>query len=160
VRSQIAALDPELPVAEIKTLEQAIGEAVASLGLAGGFVEALGFLALVLAGVGVYGVMAHAVVERTHEIGIRMALGASKGTVLRMVLRRGVILTTFGVAIGWPLAVALARVLASISYGVKQGETTIFVASAIILSVISLLACAIPARRATRVDPLVALRYE
>jgi putative ABC transport system permease protein len=160
VRQEISNLDPEMPVAEIKTLEQAIDEGVASLGLVGGFVEALGVLALLLAGVGVYGVMAHAVAERTREIGIRMALGAVQGRVLLMVLRRGLMLIVAGVVIGWPLALALARVLANISYGVRKTEPAILLASTVILSFIALLACAIPARRATRVDPLVALRYE
>jgi putative ABC transport system permease protein len=121
---------------------------------------ALGLIALVLAAVGVYGVMAYAVVERTHEIGVRLALGAQPREILRLVLSRGVFLLGLGLAIGLPISYALARLLASLIFGVSATDAGIFSAIAIFLAAISMAACYIPAHRAMRMDPMVALRYE
>ncbi|HLW51488.1 MAG TPA: ABC transporter permease [Candidatus Angelobacter sp.] len=160
VRRAVAGIDPELPVSDAQTLSQVIGDSVTPLKWIGQFVEALGLLALVLAIVGVYGVMANAVSERTREIGIRIALGASRTRVLALVLRKSILLTLAGIALGWPAAIVLARMLASISYGVRDTQTVMLVICAVILFAVALLACAIPAHRASKVDPLVALRYE
>ena len=160
LRQGMAQLDPDLPVYDVKTLAQAISEGVISLKLTGSFTAALGLIALLLAGVGIYGVMACSVAERRQEIGIRMALGADKGNVVFMILRRGLLLTGVGTGAGIPLAVGLTRSLASISYGANQGDPVIIGWSAAILALVALVACFLPARRATKVDPLVALRYE
>ena len=162
VRKSIAQLDSELPVYEVESLKQAIDDGIAGLQGVGDFIAAFGLLALVLAGVGVYGVMACSVAERRQEVGIRMALGADRTRVMRLVLKRGLLLTLIGIAAGVPLAVALARSLGSIYvlYGVKAAESMLLLSCAAILTVISLLACAVPARRATQVEPMSALRSE
>jgi putative ABC transport system permease protein len=120
----------------------------------------LGLLGLILALVGIYSVVSYAAAQRTQEIGIRMALGAGRGDILKMVLRQGVGVVGVGLALGLALAFAGTRVLADLFVGVKPADPLTFTAVAILLSGVALLACWIPARRATRVDPLVALRYE
>ena len=160
VRSNMAKLAPDLPIYDVQTLAQAIDEGVSSLRATGDFISALGIVALLLAGVGVFGVMARSVAERRQEIGIRMALGAEKSDVLGMVLRRGMLLTLLGIAAGLPLAILLARALASVSYGVQTTGVGIFAGGAVLLAAVSLLACAVPARRAAQVAPMDALRNE
>ena len=120
----------------------------------------LGLIALVLASVGVYGVMAYSVTERTHEIGIRMTLGAVQSDVLRLVMGKGLVLTGTGMVIGMAMSVGLAQLLASLIFGVSATDFSTFGGVAIALSTASLLACYIPARRAAKVDPMIALRYE
>jgi putative ABC transport system permease protein len=117
-------------------------------------------LALILAVVGLYGLISHMVLQRTREIGIRVALGAQRRDVLRMVLRQGIRATLAGVGIGVVAGLALTRLLRSLLYGVTPGDWMTFLGVAILLLVVALVACAIPARRAMRVDPIVALRYE
>jgi putative ABC transport system permease protein len=120
----------------------------------------LGLLGLILALVGIYSVVSYAAAQRTQEIGIRMALGAGRGDILKMVLRQGVGVVGVGLALGLALAFAGTRVLADLFVGVKPADPLTFTTVAILLSGVALLACWIPARRATRLDPLVALRYE
>jgi predicted permease len=160
VRKVISGIDADLPVSEAQTLAQSIGDSVTPLRWIGSFVEALGFLAIVLAIVGVYGVMANAVSERTREIGIRIALGADRSRVLVLILRKSIFLTLAGIALGCPLALVLTRMLGSVTYGIGDTSVLTLLVCSLILFSVAVLACAIPARRASKVDPLIALRYE
>ncbi len=160
VRRVVQAEDPDQPITGFQTLDQVLAQSVAQprfrtllLGLFGG-------LALVLASVGVYGVMAYSVARRTQEIGIRMALGAQRGDVLRMVLRGGFTLAAMGVLVGLVGAFAATRLLEGLLFGVQPTDLQTYALTAAILVVVALLACAIPALRASRVDPMRALRYE
>lgn len=155
VRAQIVAVDSNQPIYDVKTLQQVIAESTVGLAYIAVVMTILGTVALVLSSVGVYGVMAHSVSERTHEIGIRMALGAGRKQILNMVLGRGA-----GLSIGVPASVVLARMLASIIFGVSATDLTTFVGLMVILTAIALLACYIPALRAVRVSPITALRHE
>jgi putative ABC transport system permease protein len=116
--------------------------------------------ALVLSAVGIYGVMAYAVSRRTHELGVRMALGASRRNVLRLVVREGMVLAAIGMALGLAAALALTRFMASLLYGVRPADPVTLVAVSLVLAGVALLACYLPASRATRIDPMVALRCE
>jgi putative ABC transport system permease protein len=160
VRASLALVDPNQPLFEIKALDKVIGEAVIGFSYVAVMMAVLGVIALVLASVGVYGVMAYAVVERTHEIGVRLALGAQPREILRIVLSRGIFLTGLGLLIGLPLAFGLTKVLANLFIGVSATDPAIFSGISILLAAIAMAACYIPARRAMRVDPMVALRYE
>lgn len=160
VRSQIGAIDPEEPIYNVSTLDQTLSDSVAPrrfnmlmLGIFAG-------IALALATVGIYGVMAFSVTQRTREIGVRMALGAQRKDVLKLVIGEGFRLTFIGVAIGIVGGLALTRFLSSLLYGVKATDPLTFVAVSLVLLAVALLACYIPTRRATKVDPTEALRYE
>jgi len=160
VERTIHELNADLVVFDITTLE--LREQIASFGqrVAGTFVGAFGLLALVLAAVGIYGVTAYTTRQRTHEIGIRVALGASKQDILRLVLGHGLRLTLLGVGLGLAVSFGLTRYLGSLLLGVTSTDALTFSAVAILLCAVALFACFIPARRAMRVDPMVALRYE
>jgi len=153
-------LGPNLPTPRILTLDQFMDESVQGTAGPAQIVGIFGLLALVLAMVGVYGVMSYSVSQRTHELGIRIALGAHSSQVLKLVLRRGFVVSLLGVGIGLAAALALSRVLASFLYGVKGVDPMAFGVASLGLVLLALAACYIPARRATRVDPMVALRYE
>ena len=160
IRQQVAALDPLIPVSAPKTLDQVVADSMAEPRMAASVVGLFGALVLFLAITGIYSVIAYWVAQRTHEIGIRMALGAEKGDVLKMVVGQGLKLALMGVAIGLVGALALTRILASQLHGVKATDPFTFIAVALILIAVALLACYIPARRAAKVDPMEALRYE
>jgi len=128
--------------------------------IAATLLSVLSAVGLVLAAMGLYGVLAYSVAQRTQEIGLRMALGAGPVQVLRLIVKQGLQLTFLGVAVGTVVALALGRFLASLLYGVKPADPLTFVSVWLVLTVIALLACWIPVRRATRIDPMAALRYE
>ncbi len=160
VRQKIAAIDPDLPIYEVKALDHVITESIIGIAYVAAMMAAIGIIALVLASVGVYGVMSYAVSERTHEMGIRMAMGASAGSINRLIVGNGMLLTAVGIAIGLPLAFALARALSSLLFGVTATDPFSFIGLPLILAAVAALASYLPARRAVRVDPLTALRYE
>ena len=160
VRSEVQALDPSLPVSNIKTVNQMIDERISAKRLMTYILAVFGLTALLLASVGIYGVMSYAVTQRTQEIGIRMALGARAIDVLKLVVRNGMSLALIGMAIGLAGAYALTRLLANLLFHVTPTDSLTFAAVSLSLILVALLACYIPARRATKVDPLVALRYE
>jgi len=160
LENTIHEMNPGLAVFDVTTLESSAQLLSFPQRIAGTFVGAFGLLALVLAAVGIYGVTAYTTRQRTHEIGIRMALGASKQDILKLVLLRGLSLTLIGVILGLAVSFALTRYLASMLLGVAATDALTFSSVAILLCAVALFACLIPARRAMRVDPMVALRYE
>jgi putative ABC transport system permease protein len=160
VRKQVHELDPELPVADVATMDQKMAAAVSQPRFRTSLVAFFAIIALMLACVGIYGVISYSVAERTHEIGIRMALGAQGRDVLYMIIKQGLILATIGVALGITASYLLTRLMSSLLFGVKPDDLVTFAVSALLLAATALLATYLPARRATKVDPLVALRYE
>lgn len=159
-KSAIQAVDKDQPVAWLTTLDQVLAGAVSSrrglMFLLGVFAA----IAVVLAAVGIYGVISHSVSQRTHEIGIRMALGARPADVLKLIVRQGLVLIIIGVGAGLAGALILTRVLSSLLFGINPTDAITFVSVSLMLTAVALLACYVPARRATKVDPIVALRHE
>jgi putative ABC transport system permease protein len=163
VRNVVSSMDPDLPLYDIKTMEEYLASSVATQRFNAVLLEAFAGLALLLTGIGLYGVIAYAVAQRRHEIGVRMTLGASRSQVVRMVLKSGLKLTGIGVAVGLFLALIAARFATSFStllFGVKSTDAVTFAGVVGMVTVVSLLACYIPAYRASKVDPMIALRYE
>ncbi len=160
LRREVAALDPNLPIQNIITLREQVGLWLWMAEMSAGLVTALGGLGLLLAAIGLYGVMSYAVARRTREIGIRMALGAQARDMLKMIIGQGLRLTLAGVAIGLAATFAASRLMANLLYGVSSRDPITFVVVPLALAVVALLACYFPARRATKVDPLVMLRHE
>jgi len=160
VRTEFAALDKDLPVTDIKPMEEIGSHALSSARFTFLLIGCLAGLALVLACVGIFGVMAYSVTQRTHEIGIRMALGAQQRDVLHMVLGQGARLLIAGVILGWIAAFSLTRVMVGLLYGVHASDPWTFAGVSALLAVVTIAACILPARRATKVDPIVALRHE
>lgn len=158
--TQIAAVDPDLPLYNIKPMDRVISESIIGIGYVATMMAVLGAIALVLAAVGIFGVMSYSVNERSHEIGVRVSLGAQAGDILRMVMRSGILLTIAGLAIGLPIALALAYALSSLLFGVKVADPVAFVGLPLLLAAVATLACYLPARRAVRLDPIAALRHE
>jgi putative ABC transport system permease protein len=160
IRQALGELDKEQPMAKIATMDELVGDSVARSRFTTLLLSYFAGLALVLACIGIYGVTAYSVAQRVNEIGIRIALGAQRADVLRIVLGQGIRLAAIGVAIGVVAALALARLMTTLLYGVSPTDPPTFIGVATLLACVALLACYIPARRAMRVDPVIALRYE
>jgi putative ABC transport system permease protein len=160
VRDAIHRADPNLPVTKISTLDTLVSDSLSPRRFSAVLIGVFAALALLLSGAGVYGVMSYAVEQRTREIGVRMALGAQPLTILGLIVGRGARLALAGIVVGAAGALALTRLLASLLYGVRPTDPLTFAGVAFLLAFVALLACYIPARRAMRVDPMIALRYE
>jgi putative ABC transport system permease protein len=160
VRQAIWSVDPTQPVSNIRTMDEILSEEVAQRRIGMTLLVAFAALALLLASLGIYGVLSYAVTQRTPEIGIRMALGAGRQEVVRMVLADGMRLATAGVAIGLGVSLALTRLMTGLLFGVSASDPRTLTGVTLLLTAVALLACYIPARRAAKVDPMVALRYE
>ena len=160
VRKEVHALDPDQPIAEVKRMSDWVVSSVAAERYRTTLLTLFAALAMILAATGIYGVMSYSVAQRTHEIGVRMALGARRFDVLKMVVRQGMVLTLIGVVLGLGGAFALTRVMSSFLFGVTAKDPITFAVVAVLLMAVAFVACFVPARRATKVDPLVALRYE
>jgi putative ABC transport system permease protein len=160
VKNQIQTIDKDLPIDQAKTMQQLLAESVSGRRFNMLLLSVFALVALVLAVVGIYGVMSYTVTQRTHEIGIRVAIGAQSRDVFRMVIGQGMILAMIGVAFGLVGAFGLTRLMTTMLFGVEPTDPATFVSIAVLLTIVALVACCIPGRRATKVDPLVALRYE
>jgi putative ABC transport system permease protein len=159
-RAQIAAVDPNLPMYEIKPMNKLITESIVGIAYVAVMMGVLGVIALVLASVGLFGVMSYSVSERTHEIGIRMSQGAQTGDILSLMLRGGLTMTVFGLAIGLPVAFLLARTMSGLLFNVKAADPVSFLVLPLVLVAVAAVACYLPARRAAQMDPLQALRHD
>lgn len=159
-RAAVAAVDPEEPIIDVMPMSKVVSNSIIGLAYISVMMGVMGLMALLLSALGVYGVMAFTVTERTHEIGVRMALGAQSSNVIRLVIGKGLLLTGLGLLIGLPIAFMSSRLLASLIYGVGSFDLFTFAGVSAILLIVVMFACWFPARRATRVDPIIALRYE
>ena len=160
VRREVLAIDKDQPIAAVRTMESWVSDSVSKTRFSTMLLGIFAGVALVLAAVGIFGVMSYAVSERTHEIGVRMALGAQTSDVLALVVKQGMVLALLGVGIGVGAALALTRVMTSLLFGVSATDPLTFAAISVLLALVALAACLIPARRAAKVDPMIALRYE
>jgi putative ABC transport system permease protein len=160
LRHEVQALDKDQPIYNVRTMDDVVANSLGTRRVSMQLFAVFGIAALVLAAIGIFGVMAYSVTQRTQEIGIRMALGAQGGDVLRMVVRQGMTLALIGIGVGLAGAFGLTRVLANLLFGVKATDPVTFAAISLLLTFVALLACYLPARRASRVDPVIALRAE
>ena len=159
VRRKIHAIDPELPLSAVRTMDQWLSSNAAQPRLNAVLLAIFAAVALLIAAIGIYGVLAYSVTQRTREIGVRMALGAQRGNVVSLVVREGMLVAIAGIGAGLAASAALSRILATLLFGVRPRDPGTFALVAALLAVIALAACLLPARRAARVDPMVALRY-
>ena len=160
LRREVQALDKDQPIYNVRTMDDVVANSLGTRRVSMQLFAVFAIAALLLAAIGIYGVMAYSVTQRTQEIGIRMALGAQAGDVLRMVVRQGMTLALIGIGVGLAGAFGLTRVLANLLFGVKATDPVTFVAISLLLTFVALLACYLPARRVSRVDPVIALRAD
>jgi putative ABC transport system permease protein len=160
VEEALRQSNPEMPIGETRSMDEVLSHSIAYQRFLMTLMSAFAGLALVLAAIGIYGVMSYSVNERTHEMGIRMAVGANRREVLWLVVSRGLGLTLAGLAFGMAASFGLTRLLGGLLFGVKPTDPTTLIAVTLLLTAVALLASYIPARRASKVDPMVALRYE
>ena len=160
VQKEIRAIDPEQPIADVRTMEQVVSKSIARARFNTLLLAIFAVVALVLASVGLYGVMNYSATQRTHEVGIRMALGATRADIMRLVVGNGMLLTLIGIGIGIVASMGLTRVMQSFLFGVGATDAVTFIAVSALLIAVALVANYIPARKATRVNPVIALRYE
>jgi putative ABC transport system permease protein len=160
LRTQLASIDSTIPLAQIRTMDELLDESLVQQRFRTWLISGFAALALLLSAIGLYALISYSVSQRTREIGVRVALGAPRSNVLGMVLKEGMQLLVFGLLLGWVGAFAATRILRSLLYSTSATDTLSFVATSLTLTAVALLACYIPARRATKVDPMVALRYE
>jgi putative ABC transport system permease protein len=160
IRALLKSIDKDQPLFNVRTMDEILSESIAQQRLNTLLLSIFAALALILAGVGIYGVMSYSVKQRTHEIGIRMALGAGAASVVRMVVLNGMSLAGMGVVVGLGAALALTQLIADLLFAVSPSDPATFFAISGLIALVALLACYLPARRATKVDPMVALRYE
>jgi putative ABC transport system permease protein len=160
VQKEILAVDRQLPVAKTQSMEQVIENSIARQNFNMLLLTIFGAIALLLAAIGIYGLMSYSVEQATHDIGVRLALGAARRDILAWVVGRGMMLAGLGLVVGVAAAFATARLLSRMLFGVKSTDPGTYLAVAASLGLVALLACYVPARRATRVDPLIALRSE
>jgi putative ABC transport system permease protein len=160
VRNAVSEIDKDQPVSSVQTMTQVVATSIASQKFATWLLAVFAAAALLLAALGLYGVMAYSVTQRTHEIGIRMALGAARRDVLRLIVGQGMRLALIGLGLGLVGAFLVTRLMKSLLFGVSAADPITYGGVALLLALVALLACLIPARRATRVDPMIALRYE
>jgi putative ABC transport system permease protein len=160
VQKEIRAIDPEQPIADVRTMEQVIARSIARPRFNTLLLSIFAGVALILASVGLYGVMNYSATQRTHEVGIRMALGATRSDIMKLVVGNGMMLTVIGIGIGVAAALILTRVMASLLFGITATDLPTFLGVSTVLAAVALIANYIPARRATRVNPVIALRYE
>jgi putative ABC transport system permease protein len=158
VRKQVQAVEPSLLLTNINTMKQLLDQALFAPRMGAALLGLFGLLSLALAGIGIYGVMAYSVSQRKQEIGIRIALGAARSDVIRMVVKQGMLLASIGLFAGIVASVALARLVSGLLFDVSATEPFVLIGVSLVLSTVAFAACYIPALRATRIDPLVALR--
>ncbi|HKE55673.1 MAG TPA: FtsX-like permease family protein, partial [Pyrinomonadaceae bacterium] len=160
VRQAVHEVDPDQPISNIASMSEVLGDEATQRRMGMILLSAFAVLAVILASLGIYGVLAYFVTQHRNEIGVRLALGATPGRILLLVLTKGIKLTGLGVVIGLAASFALTRLMTSLLFGVKPADPMTFVAVAGLLGLVAMLACWIPARRAAKTDPMVALRYE
>jgi putative ABC transport system permease protein len=160
MREAVQSLEKNLPVTNVRPMNEWLSNSLYAARMGAALLGLFGAVALLLAAVGLYGVMSFSVAQRTRELGIRMALGAHAADVLRLVLKEGMILVGLGITLGLTVAALVTRLLASFLYSTSPMDAMTFASIPVILTLVALVACYLPARRATRIDPLIALRYE
>lgn len=159
-RRAVQSIDSNLPVYDVRTLEDRLAQSRLAVNVIGGMFGVFAVIALVLAVVGLYAVVAHSIGQRTQEIGVRMAIGGTRRDILRLVYSQAMRPLVFGIAVGLPAAFGVTHVLRMVLVGVSPGDPVTFLAAVLVLAGAGIAGCAIPARRAVRVDPIIALRYE